>query len=403
MFDIRSQFPNLGVNIHGKPLIYFDNAATTLKPLCVIERLDQYYRYENANIHRGVHFLSEQGTQNFEATRDLCQNLINAKSRHEVIFTRGATDAINLLAHSLGRYLLKKDDVILISTLEHHSNIVPWQLISEILGAKILEIPITDDAEIDQTAYAKLLSENPVKIVSTNHISNAVGTINPIKKMIKMAHDKGAVFVVDGAQSVPHMKVDVQDLDCDFLAFSAHKMFGPTGVGVLYGKENLLDKMPPYQGGGDMIDKVTIEKTTYNILPHKFEAGTPIIAGVIAFAEAIKFINTIGLEKISKIEGDLLSLADKKLREIPNLKILGPNASKRSGVASFVIKGVHPHDLGTLLDQQGIAIRTGHHCTQPLMARMKINATARASFSIYNTNEEIEFFISALKKSLELL
>jgi cysteine desulfurase/selenocysteine lyase len=403
MFDIRSQFPNLGVNIHGKPLVYFDNAATTLKPLCVIERLDQYYRYENANIHRGVHFLSEQGTQSFEATRDLCQNLINAKFRYEIIFTRGATDAINLLAHSLGRYLLKKDDVILISTLEHHSNIVPWQLISEMLGAKILEIPITDDAEIDLEAYAKLLNENPVKIVSTNHISNAVGTINPIKKMIKMAHDKGAVFVVDGAQSVPHMRVDVQDLDCDFLAFSAHKMFGPTGVGVLYGKENLLDKMPPYQGGGDMIDKVTIEKTTYNVLPHKFEAGTPIIAGVIAFAEAIKFINTIGLEQISKIEADLLSFADKKLREIPNLKILGPNASKRSGVASFVIKGVHPHDLGTLLDQQGIAIRTGHHCTQPLMARMQVNATARASFSIYNTNEEIEFFISALKKSLELL
>jgi len=403
MHNIGSEFPNLGINVHGKPLVYFDNAATTLKPKAVIERLAQYYSFENANIHRGVHFLSEQGTQNFETTRDLCQELINAKSRHEIIFTKGTTEAINLIAHSLGRYLLKKDDVILISTLEHHSNIVPWQLISEILGAKIVEIPITDEAEINLEIFAKLLSDHPVKIVSTNHISNAVGTINPIKKMIKMAHDKGAIFVVDGAQSVPHMKVDVQDLDCDFLAFSAHKMFGPTGVGVLYGKEKLLEAMPPYQGGGDMIDRVTIAKTTYNVLPHKFEAGTPIIAGVIAFAEAIKFINQIGFDKISSIENSLLKLADTELRKIPNLKILGPEVARRSGVASFVIKDIHPHDLGTLLDQQGIAIRTGHHCTQPLMSRMQVTATARASFALYNTESEIHFFIQALKKSLELL
>jgi cysteine desulfurase/selenocysteine lyase len=399
--QIRLNFPQLMTLVHAKPLVYFDNAATTLKPQSMIDSIKHYYTSEVANVHRGVHSLSEEGTKKFETTRIAVQNFINARYAHEVIYTKGTTDSLNLLASSFGRKFLDPDDIILLSTLEHHSNIVPWQMIAEITGAKVVEVPINDQGEIILDAYKKLLT-NKVKIVSIAHVSNTLGTINPIKEMIKLAHDIGAKFCVDAAQSAAHIKIDVQDLDCDFLAFSAHKVFGPNGLGFLYGKEELLNELPPYQGGGAMISEVTFAKTTYNILPNKFEAGTPVIAEVIAFKESLDFINIVGIANIHEREDELLTYASEKIKKIEGVRIIG-TAKNKSSVLSFVIEGCHPQDLGTLLDQQGIAIRTGHHCTQPLMKRMNTTATARASFSFYNTHQEIDIFINGILKAISML
>lgn len=400
--ELREFFPALQTKVHGKDLVYFDNAASTLKHIDVLKELDQHYYHETANIHRGVHYLSELGTQKYEQTRSIIQNFINAPKVEEIIFTKGTTEGINLVAQSWGRKNLNANDVILISTMEHHSNIVPWQQIAEEKSAKVVEIPITDSGEINREAYQKLLNDHQVKLVSMAHCSNTMGTINPVKEFIKEAHDHGAVFFVDGAQSIAHQKIDVQDLDCDFYAFSGHKAYAPTGTGILFGKESILNDMPPYQGGGDMIDVVTIEKTTYNHLPHKFEAGTPHIAGMIALKKSFEFIQKIGFEKIHQIETDLLNHATSKFKKLDGLTIIGDNSNK-GAVVSFTIENIHPHDLGTLLDQQGIAVRTGHHCTQPLMKRFNINATTRASFGIYNTKEEIDIFFEALDKALKLL
>lgn len=399
--QIRTNFPQLMTLVHAKPLVYLDNAATTLKPQSMIDAIKNHYSNEVANVHRGVHSLSEEGTKKFEETRFSVQKFINAKHAHEVIFTKGTTDSLNLLASSFGRKYLKPNDIILLSTLEHHSNIVPWQIAAEISGAKIVEVPINDNGEIILSEYKKLLTDK-VKIVSISHVSNTLGTINPIKEMISCAHDIGAKFSVDAAQSAAHIAIDVQDLDCDFLAFSAHKVFGPNGVGILYGKEDLLNELPPYQGGGAMISEVCFEKTTYNILPNKFEAGTPVIAEVIAFKKSLEFVNLIGLSNIEKREHELLLYATEKIKKINGVRIIG-EAQHKSSVLSFVIEGCHPQDLGTLLDQQGIAIRTGHHCTQPLMKRMKITAAARASFAFYNTHDEIDIFINGLEKAISLL
>jgi cysteine desulfurase/selenocysteine lyase len=404
MFDvkkIREQFPILSRKIRGKDFVYFDNAATTLKPQRVIDRVNLHYAQESANIHRGVHFLSEYGTMEYEKTRETVQKFLNAKESKEIIFTKGTTDSINLVASGFAQTKLKAGDEIMISTMEHHSNIVPWQLAAERAGAKIVEIPINNDGEILLDEYKKLLNEK-TKLVSIVAISNTLGTINPIKEMISLAHAVGAEVMVDGAQAVAHQKIDVQDLDCDYFAFSGHKIFGPTGIGILFGKEALLDSLPPYQGGGDMIDRVTIQKTTYNELPFKFEAGTPNIAGGIALNEAIEFVNEIGLDQIAAYEQTLLEYATERLLKIEGLKLIG-TAKQKASVNSFVIEGVHPHDLGTLLDQQGIAVRTGHHCTQPLMDFFKIPATTRASYSIYNTTEEIDGLVMGIQKAKELL
>lgn len=398
---IREDFPELARSVHGKPLIYLDNGASTLKCRPVIESLNKHYSEDAANIHRGVHFLSEQGTIEFEKTRTTVQAFINAKNTHEVIFTKGTTDSINLVANCFADAFLNEGDEILLTTLEHHSNIVPWQIAAKKKGAKVIEVPINDQGEILIEEYKKLLGPK-TKMVATNHISNSLGTINPIKEMIALAHDVGAKFLVDAAQSVAHAKIDVQDLDCDFLAFSSHKIFGPTGVGVLYGKEELLNEMPPYQGGGDMIDQVSFEETTYNDLPHKFEAGTPHIAGVIALKAALDYVSSIGIEEIEKYEHDLLAYATEKLSKIEGLRIVG-TAKNKASVISFVIDGAHPHDIGTLLDRQGIAVRTGHHCTQPLMKRMNVPATARASFCFYNTKEEVDALVAGIEKTKEFL
>jgi cysteine desulfurase/selenocysteine lyase len=399
--EIRNQFPQLSTKVNNFDLVYFDNGATTLKPKKINDVLDFYYNNEVANVHRGVHSLSEEGTKRFEKTRVSVQNFINAKFSHEIIFTKGTTDSINLLANSFAELYLDKDDIILISTMEHHSNIVPWQMVAAKKGAKVVEIPITDNGDIDLDAYKKLLTKK-VKLVSTCQISNTLGTINPIKEMTKMAHEVGAYFSVDAAQSASHMKIDVQDLDVDFLSFSAHKMYGPNGVGILYGKEALLNALPPYQGGGAMISEVDFNGTSFNILPYKFEAGTPVIAEVIAFNESLLFLNQVGLQNILERENDLLKYASTHLEKIEGLKIIGTSQSKAS-VISFIIDGIHPHDLGTLLNKQGIAIRTGHHCTQPLMKRMKTKFTARVSLSFYNTFEEIDKLILGINKAIILL
>lgn len=398
---IREDFPELAIKVHGKDLVYLDNAASTLKCAPVIKEINKHYSLEAANIHRGVHFLSEQGTRKFEETRLAVQKFINAKHDHEIIFTKGTTDSINLVADCLARGILKAGDEILISTMEHHSNIVPWQMACERVGAKVVEIPVNDSGEIKLDEYRKLLSDK-TRLVACAHISNALGTINPIKKMIELAHAHGALFLVDAAQSAAHMKINVEALNCDFMAFSSHKMFGPTGVGVLYGKEEILNKLPPYQGGGDMIDVVSFEKTTYNTLPHKFEAGTPHIAGVIAFKAAIDYITGLGIDNIYNYEHELLTYATEKISAIEGVRIVG-TAKDKSAVISFVMDGAHPHDIGTLLDRQGIAVRTGHHCTQPLMKRMGVPATARASFTIYNTKEEVDALVAAIIKTKDFL
>ena len=398
---IRDDFPALDQLIYGNYLVYLDNAASTLKARSVIDAIKRHYKKETANIHRGAHFLSEQGTIRYEETRKSIVQFINAAGPQEVIFTKGTTESINLVASSFGRKFLKEGDEVLLSTLEHHSNIVPWQLLRDQVGIKIVEIPINDKGEILIEEYKKLLNPK-VKLVSVTHISNALGTINPIKEMISLAHEAGARFLVDAAQSIAHEKVDVQDLDCDFLVFSSHKMFGPTGLGVLFGKEEILEAMPPYQGGGDMIDVVTFEKTTWNSLPHKFEAGTPHIAGVIAFKEAINYIEDLGMDNIIKQEHALLQYATQELLKIEGLRIIG-TSEKKSAIISFVIDGLHHSDIGQILDKQGIAVRTGHHCTQPLMKRFGITGTVRASFAFYNTLHEVDQLVAGVKKAKAML
>lgn len=393
---IRKDFPNLHIKVRGKPLVYLDNAATTLKPKSVIAALNKHYKTGTSNIHRGVHYLSEKATLEFEAVRVKVQKFINAHHAHEVIFTKGTTEAINLVASTYGRAFLKSGDEILISEMEHHSNIVPWQMLSEEKGCVLKIIPFNDNGEIIWDEFKKLLTPK-VKFVSIVYISNSLGTINPVADIIKEAHKLNIPVLVDAAQAVSHRKVDVQKLDCDFLVFSAHKLFGPTGVGVLYGKEALLNKMPPYQGGGDMIASVTFEKTTYNVLPHKFEAGTPNVADVIALGAAIDYMNGIGLDNIAKYEQELLDYGTQALKKVPGVKLIG-TAKNKTSILSFVMPPVHAHDIGTLVDTQGVAIRTGHHCTQPVMKHFGVPATSRASLSFYNTTQEIDALAKALIK-----
>lgn len=392
----RKDFPVADQVIGGKRLAYLDSAATTLKPLSVIDEMDRYYRQETSNVHRGLYWLSENATFKFEATRDKIQKLINSPDRKQVIFTKGTTESVNLVATCYVKNFLKAGDEILLSQMEHHSNIVPWQLIAESAGLKIRVIPINQNGEILLDEYKKLLTPK-VKFVSVVHVSNALGTINPVKEMISLAHANGAKVFIDGAQAISHLKVDVQDLDADFYAFSGHKMFGPTGVGILYGKEDLLEMMPPYMGGGDMIDVVTFEKTTYNSLPHKFEAGTPSISAVIGLGNAVDYINKIGLQNIHEVEDELLRYGTEKLSSIEGLKIYG-TAKNKASVISFGMEGLHPQDIATLVDKEGVAIRTGHHCAQPLMKFLCVPATCRASFSVYNNKEDIDQLYNALLK-----
>lgn len=393
---LRKDFPVAEQVIGGKRLAYLDSAATTLKPTSVIDELDRYYRLETSNVHRGLYWLSENATTKFEATRDKIATLINSPDRRQVIFTKGTTDSVNLVAASYVRHFLNEGDEILLSQMEHHSNIVPWQMIAQEKKLKIGVIPINENGEILLEEYKKLLTPK-VKFVSVVYVSNALGTINPVKEMIQLAHASGAKVFIDAAQAIAHKKVDVQDLDVDFLGFSGHKMFGPTGVGVLYGKMELLEAMPPYQGGGDMIDVVTFEKTTYNNLPHKFEAGTPSISAVIGLGKAVDYIQHVGIETIKKIEDDLLAYATEKLSSIPGLKIYG-TAKNKASVISFGLEGIHPHDIASLIDKEGVAIRTGHHCAQPLMKFFKVPATCRASLSIYNNKADIDQLYQGLLK-----
>jgi cysteine desulfurase/selenocysteine lyase len=380
--------------------VYFDNGATSQKPQCVIDEINTYYSFENANIHRGVHYLSQEATTKYEQARDTIQNYIHAKESCEVLFTKGTTDSINLVASSFGE-TLQEGDEILISYMEHHSNIVPWQMLCERKGLKLHVIPIHENGELNLVAFESLLSEK-TKLLSITQVSNTLGTINPVEYLIQRAHEVGAKVLIDGAQSIQHFPINVQELGCDFFAFSGHKVFGPTGVGVLYGKKEILDAIPPYQGGGDMISKVTFEKTTYNELPHKFEAGTPHISGGIALGKAFEFMNSLNIEEIINHEHALLNYAEERLTQISGLKIIG-TAKRKASVVSFVVDGIHPFDVGTLLDKQGIAVRTGHHCTQPLMDFFQIPGTIRASFAMYNTFEEIDLFIHALERSIAML
>ena len=397
---IRADFPILNQQVNGKPLVYFDNGATSQKPQVVLDAISTYYSTINANIHRGVHTLSQLATDAYEVSRQKTQAHINAKNAFEVIFTSGTTHAINIVANGFAS-ILKKDDEILVSALEHHSNIVPWQMLCERTGAVLRVIPMNDKGELMQAEYDKLLSDK-TKIVAVNHISNALGTINPVKEMIKKAHQVGACILIDGAQAVPHLKPDVQDLDCDFYVFSGHKICGPTGIGVLYGKEDWLNKLAPYQGGGEMIATVSFEKTTYAGLPHKFEAGTPNIEAGIVLGTAIDYMNEIGFENIAKYEHELLLYGTQKLLEIDGLHIVG-TAENKTSVISFNIDGIHPYDIGTIIDKKGIAVRTGHHCAQPIMDFFKIPGTVRASFAFYNTKEEIDMMVDAVKKAKIML
>lgn len=393
---IRADFPILSREVYGKPLIYFDNGATTQKPRCVVDAIvDEYYSV-NANVHRGVHFLSQQATELHEGSRETVRRFINARTSAEVIFTRGTTEAINLLAFSFGEEFMKEGDEVIISTMEHHSNIVPWQLLAARKGISIKVIPMNDRGELLLDEYEKLFSDR-TRIVSIAHISNVLGTINPVKEMIATAHAHGVPVLVDGAQSIPHMQVDVQDLDVDFFAFSGHKVYGPTGVGVLYGKEEWLDKLPPYQGGGEMIQSVSFEKTTFNELPFKFEAGTPDYIGTTGLAKALDYVSAIGLEQIAAHEHELTTYAMQRLGEIEGMRFLG-EAAHKSSVVSFLVGNIHPFDMGTLLDRLGIAVRTGHHCAEPLMKRLGIEGTVRASFAMYNTKEEIDALVAGVDR-----
>ncbi len=397
---IRADFPILSQKVNGKPLVYFDNGATSQKPKVVIDAIIKYYEEINANIHRGVHTLSQRATDAYEISRGKIQNHINAKFPHEVIFTSGTTHAINAVANGFAS-IVKVGDEVLVSALEHHSNIVPWQMLCERTGATLKVIPMNEKGELSLSEFEKLLSEK-TKIVTVNHISNALGTINPIKYIIEKAHQVGAAILIDGAQAVPHLKPNVQELDCDFYVFSGHKICGPTGVGILYGKEEWLRKLPPYQGGGEMIATVSFKKTTYADLPHKFEAGTPNIEGGIVLGTAIDYLNEIGFDNIAEYEHELLVYATDKLLEIEGLKIFG-SAKEKASVISFNIEGIHPYDIGTIIDKLGIAVRTGHHCAQPIMDFYKIPGTIRASFAFYNTKEEIDIFVEALQKAKMML
>ena len=394
--NIRAQFPALHQEVNGRPLVYFDNGATSQKPQMVIDAITHYYSKENSNIHRGVHFLSQQATDKYEAAREATRRFINAGSIEEIIITRGTTEAINLVSSCLARSLFKTGDEIIISAIEHHSNIVPWQMACEQSGAVLKVIPVLDSGELDMDAYRDLLNEK-TKLVAVNHISNALGTINPIEEMIPLAHAKGALVLIDGAQAVPHAKVDVQALNADFYCFSAHKMYGPTGVGILYGKKDILEKMPPYHGGGEMIKEVKFEGSTYNDLPFKFEGGTPNIAGGIGLEAAIRFMEEVGVENIAKQEADLLAYATEKLKAIGGIRFIG-EAKNKAGLVSFIMEGIHPYDAGSTLDKLGVAIRTGHHCAQPVMDRFGIPGTMRASFAVYNTKEEIDVFIAGVER-----
>lgn len=402
IIQVRKDFPILDQQVNGAPLVYFDNAATTQKPQVVIDALNQYYTQDNANIHRGLHTLAERATTGYELTRSKLKDFLNAPSTDQIIFTAGVTAGINLVAQTFGRANFSKGDVILVSNLEHHSNIVPWQMVAQETGAEVQVIPVDEIGVLDMEAYGQLLTSNRVKLVAVNHVSNAIGTINPIKQMIDMAHHVGAKVLIDGAQSVAHFDIDVQALDMDFFVFSAHKLFGPTGVGVLYGKREILESMPPYQGGGEMIKEVSFSGTTYNELPYKFEAGTPNIADVYAFGFALDYLKSLPADAVWEQEKSLLDYATEQLSQIDGLRIVG-QAPEKIAVVSFVIDGVHPQDIGVLLDKFGVAIRTGHHCAQPLMARYDIVGTCRASFAFYNTKEEIDLFAKALKRCLMML
>jgi len=398
---IRKDFPILHQKVHGKPLVYLDNAATTQKPLAVIDAIENYYRQDNSNIHRGVHTLSERATEAYENVRVAAQKFLNAADHKEIIFVRGTTEAINLVAQTYGRKNVGSGDEVLITAMEHHSNIVPWQLLCEEKGAKLRVAPINELGELQLDEFEKLLGPK-TKIVAVGHLSNALGTINPVHEIVRMAHARNIPVLVDGAQAVARMQVDVQALDCDFYALSSHKLYGPTGVGILYGKTKLLEAMPPYQGGGDMIASVTFEKTVYNRLPYKFEAGTPNIADTIGLGAALEYLNSLGLEQIERHEADLLAYATKSVEAIAGVRLVG-TAEEKAGVLSFVMEDIHPHDIGTILDSEGIAIRTGHHCAQPVMQRYGIPATARASFGLYNTREEVDALVKGIRKVQEVL
>lgn len=393
---IRRDFPILGREVYGKPLVYFDNAATTQKPQCVIDAISEAYCNENANVHRGIHFLSQHATDLMESARDKVRQFIGAGSTEEIIFTRGTTESINLLASSFSSAFLKEGDEVIISGMEHHSNIVPWQIQSERYGFRIKVIPVLDNGELDLEAFKALVSDK-TRLVSITHVSNVLGTVNPVSEIISLAHSHGIPVAVDGAQSVPHIKVNVQQLGADFYAFSGHKIYGPTGIGVLYGRKELLEQMPPYQGGGEMIKRVTFEKTTYNELPYKFEAGTPDYVGSIALAKALDYVQGIGMDNIAAYESELCNYAIERLNGIPDMRIIG-NAVHRSAVVSFLVGDIYPSDMGTLLDRLGIAVRTGHHCAEPLMDRLGIPGTVRASFAFYNTKHEIDSLAEGIER-----
>jgi cysteine desulfurase/selenocysteine lyase len=397
---IRGDFPILAERIHGKPLVYLDNAATSQKPRAVINAIVGYYEHLNANIHRGVHTLSVRATEAHDAARQTVKRFLNAADTREIVFLRGATEAINLVAQSYGRTHVAAGDEVLITAMEHHSNIVPWQILCAEKGAQLKVAPMDDRGQLRLGEFEKLIGPR-TKIVAVTHVSNALGTVNPLREMIERSHRRGVPVLVDGAQAVPHFAVDVQALDCDFYAFSGHKVYGPTGIGVLYGKRALLEAMPPYQGGGDMISSVTFEKTTYNVLPFKFEAGTPDIAGAIALGAALEYIGGIGMDRIAAHEHELLAYATEAVGAIPGVQLIG-TASERAGALSFVLDGVHPHDLGTILDREGIAMRTGHHCAQPVMERFGIPATARASFAVYNTKQEVDALVEGIQAAREV-
>ena len=397
---VRKDFPILSREIHGNPLVYLDSAATSQKPQSVIDTLVRYYTELNANVHRGVHTLSQEATDEYEGARTKLRKLINAKEDAEIIFTRGTTEGINLVAQTFGFQHVGEGDEVIISNMEHHSNVVPWQMLCDERGAHLQVVPINDDGELLMDEYEKLITPR-TKLVSIVHLSNALGTINPAKDIVAIAHQHGIPVLLDGAQSTPHMPVDVQDLDCDFYAFSGHKLYGPTGIGVLYGKRELLEEMPPFQGGGDMIKSVTFEKTLYNDLPYKFEAGTPHIAGAIGLGAAVDYVNAIGLDNAAAYEHELLQYGTEQFEAIERLSLIG-TAQNKSGVLSFLLEGIHPHDIGTVLDTQGIAIRTGHHCTQPLMQRFQVPATARASLAFYNTKAEIDALVEGIHKTFEV-
>jgi cysteine desulfurase / selenocysteine lyase len=397
---VRADFPILARKIHNKPLVYLDNAATTQKPQAVIDALIYYYTAQNSNIHRGVHTLSEEATASYEESRATVQRFLNAADPREIIFVRGATEGINLVAQTWGRANIRSGDEIVISAMEHHSNIVPWQILCEQQGASLRVAPVNDAGELLLDEFEKLLGPK-TKLVAMSHVSNALGTVNPVRKIVEAARRVNARVLLDGAQAVPHMPVDVRAIDCDFYAFSGHKIYGPTGIGILYGKTELLEAMPPYQGGGDMISSVTFEKTLYNRLPYKFEAGTPHVSGAIGLGAALDYVNSVGLDRIARHEKQVLAYGTRRLLEIPGLRLIG-TAKEKEGILSFVLEGIHPHDVGTILDQEGIAIRTGHHCAQPLMERFGVPATARASLGLYNTVEEMDALVRGIEKVREV-